>query len=129
MRRHQNKAITIDLSKSFASTNHNLLLAKLVAYGARNDALHLRRFYLTERKQDLNINDSWSEWKFVKYVPSTFRVNLQKKLGLLTSWFRKDFLAFSLSLEFGKLSKFLSEPLLSAFYKIQNLNFGGIVSH
>ena len=43
-----------------------------------------RRFYssmgnpsdtegLTERKQDLNISESCSEWKFVKYLPSTFR--------------------------------------------------------
>ena len=72
--------------------NHNLLLAKLAAHCTTNDALYLLRFYLTERKQDLNINDSWSEWKFVKNVPSTFRVNLQNKLGLLTRWFRKNFL-------------------------------------
>ena len=43
-----------------------------------------RRFYsstgnpsdiegLTERKQDVNINESCSEWKFVKYLPSNFR--------------------------------------------------------
>ena len=43
-----------------------------------------RRFYsstgnpsdtegLTERKQDVNINESCSEWKFVKYFPSNFR--------------------------------------------------------
>jgi len=98
MRKHQNKAITMDLSKSFDSINHNLLLAKLAAYGATDDALHLLRFYLTERKQDVKINDSWSECKFVKNVPSTFRVNLQNKLALLTSWFRKNVLAFSLSL-------------------------------
>ena len=92
MRRHQNKAITIDFSTSFDCINHNLLLAKLAAYEATNDALHLLRFYLTERKQDLDIlNGSWSEWKFVKYVPSTFRVNLQSKLCLLTSRFRKKF--------------------------------------
>ena len=53
---------------------------------------------LTERKQDVKINDSWSKCKFVKNVPSTFRVNLQNKLALLTSWFRKNVLAFSLSL-------------------------------
>ena len=34
-------AITIDLSKAFNSINHNLLLAKLAAYGVTKDALHL----------------------------------------------------------------------------------------
>ena len=78
MRRHQNKVVTIDLSKACDSINHNLLLAKLVAYGATDDALNLLRFYLTERKQDVNINDSWSEWK--KYVPSTLRVTSKTSL-------------------------------------------------
>ena len=85
--------------------NHYQLLAKLAAHCKTNDALHLLRFYLTERKQDLNINDRWPEWKFIKYVPSKFRVNLPNKLGLLTSWFRKNLLAFSPFVEFGNLRR------------------------
>ena len=81
MQSHQNKAITIDLSIAFDSINHDLLFAKLVAYGATDDAQNFLRFYWTERMQYVNINDSWSEWKFVKYVSSTLRVNLQNMLG------------------------------------------------
>ena len=49
-------AITIDLSKAFDSINHNLLLAKLSAYGVTDDALQLVRSYLTDRKQHVKVD-------------------------------------------------------------------------
>ena len=46
--REHSAAITIDLSEAFDSINHNLLLAKLSAYGVTEDALQLLRSYLTD---------------------------------------------------------------------------------
>ena len=131
-------AITIDLSKAFDSINHNLLLAKLSAYGVTEDALQLLRSYLTDRKQHVKIDGNLSDWQIMKcgvpqgsilgpllfniYMndanfsdiscslrfyaddttgyssspcPSTLQINLQNNLGLLVSWFRKNFLAIN----------------------------------
>ena len=59
-------AITIDLSKAFDSINHNLLLAKLSAYGVTEDALQLVRSYLNDRKQHVKIDGNLSDWQIVK---------------------------------------------------------------
>lgn len=59
-------AITIDLFKPFDSINHNLIFAKLSAYGVTDDALQLVRSYLTDRKQQVKINGNLSDWKIVK---------------------------------------------------------------
>ena len=44
-------AVAVDLSKAFDSINHNLLLAKLKAYGVSQSAMSLMSFYLLGRKQ------------------------------------------------------------------------------
>ena len=131
-------AITIDLSKAFDSINHNLLLAKLSAYGVTEDALQLVRSYLTGRKQHVKIDGNLSDWQIVKWgvpqgsilgpllfniyindvnfshiscslrfyaddttryfsspSPSILQTNLQNNLGLLASWFHKNFLAIN----------------------------------
>ena len=59
-------AITIDLSKALDSINHNLLLAKLSAYGVTEDALQLLRSYLTDRKQHVKIDGNLSDWQIMK---------------------------------------------------------------
>ena len=59
-------AITIDLFKAFNSINHNLIFAKLSAYGVTDDALQLVRSYLTDRKQQVKINGNLSDWQIVK---------------------------------------------------------------
>jgi len=52
----------IDLSKAFDCICHNLLLAKLKAYGVQAPALQLIRSYLHDRKQRVICNDSSSNW-------------------------------------------------------------------
>ena len=44
-------AVAVDLSKAFDSINHNLLLAKLKAYGLSQSAMSLMSSYLLGRKQ------------------------------------------------------------------------------
>ena len=53
-------ALFMDLSKAFDTINHDLLLAKLKAYGFSKDALTLMCSYLKDRKQNVVINNSAS---------------------------------------------------------------------
>jgi len=52
----------MDLSKAFDTINHDLLLAKLHAYGVIH-ALKLMMSYLQNRHQRTKINDSYSSWE------------------------------------------------------------------
>ena len=53
----------MDLSKVFDTLNHELLLAKLGAYGFETDALRYMKSYLTNRKQRVRVNKTFSEWE------------------------------------------------------------------
>ena len=48
--------ILMDLSKAFDTLDHNLLIAKLFAYGFEKDALRLVKSYLSDRWQRVKIN-------------------------------------------------------------------------
>ena len=50
----------MDLSKTFDTVNHGLLLQKLKAYGFSDDALTLMCTYLKNQKQRVVINNSAS---------------------------------------------------------------------
>ena len=52
----------MDLSKAFDTINHELLIAKLHAYGFSKDALKLIFSYISERWQRTKINKSFSSW-------------------------------------------------------------------
>ena len=56
-------ALLMDLSKAFDCLNHELLLAKLHAYGFSRSAIALIHSYLSNRRQRVKINGSFSTWK------------------------------------------------------------------
>ena len=60
-------AVLTDLSKAFDCLNHNLLIAKLDAYGFDNISLKFIYEYLKERKQRTKVNNSYSTWKDVLF--------------------------------------------------------------
>ena len=56
-----------DLSKAFDCIPHDLIIAKLEAYGFQTDALNLVYDYLSNRKQRVKINETFSCWKNIEY--------------------------------------------------------------
>ena len=56
-------AILTDLSKAFDCLNHDLLLAKLNAYGFDLSALKFIGSYLKDRKQRTKVGSSYSSWR------------------------------------------------------------------
>ena len=55
-------ALLMDLSKAFDTINHELLIAKLHAYGFSIEALEVLLSYLQERWQRVKINTTFSSW-------------------------------------------------------------------
>ena len=55
-------AILMDLSRTFYTINHDLLIAKLGAYGFDTASLKLIRSYLTNRFQRTKMKTSFSNW-------------------------------------------------------------------
>ena len=52
----------MDLLKAFDSYDHDLLLAKLEAYGLGSNAVSFMRSYLANKRQRCKIYNSFSEW-------------------------------------------------------------------
>ena len=52
----------MDLSKAFDTLDHDLLIAKLYAYGFGKEALRLIKYFLSDRWQRTKINTSYSSW-------------------------------------------------------------------
>ena len=62
-------ALFMDLSKPFDTINHDLLIAKLKAYGFSEEALKLMKSYLKNQKQKVQINKFSSERDVIAGVP------------------------------------------------------------
>ena len=59
--------LTTDLSKAFDCIRHDLLIAKLHAYGVSIKSLRYIYDYLSDRRQRVRVNNSYSEWENIKY--------------------------------------------------------------
>ena len=55
-------AVLMDISKAFDTINHELLIAKLDAYGFSKKSLELILDYLSNRLQHVKINSTFSSW-------------------------------------------------------------------
>ena len=53
-------AVLTDLSKAFDSIDHNLLIAKLDAYGFEKQSIDFLHSYLTKRKQRTKVDSAYS---------------------------------------------------------------------
>ena len=51
-----------DLSKAFDCLRHDLLIAKLSAYGFDHNSIKLLHSYLTDRLQRVRVNSNYSSW-------------------------------------------------------------------
>ena len=60
-------AVFLALSKAFDCLNHDLLTAKLNAYGFDRQSLEHIQSYLRDRKQRVKINGSYSEWRDINH--------------------------------------------------------------
>ena len=66
-------ALLTDLSKVFDCLSHELLLAKLLAYGFSISALRPMYSYLKNRKQRTKVNSAYSFWEEILFgVPQGF---------------------------------------------------------
>ena len=55
--------VLTDLPKAFDCIDHNLLIAKLDAYGFDRQSIDFVHSYLTKRKQRTKVDSAYSSWE------------------------------------------------------------------
>ena len=60
--------ILMDLSKAYDCLRHDLLIAKLEAYGLDNDSLNIHLDYLTFRKQRTKVGSAYNKWSKIRRI-------------------------------------------------------------
>ena len=101
-------AIFMDLSKAFDTMNHDLLIAKLGAYGFQEDALVFMKSYFTNRKQLVCVNSNFRMWeKIISGVPQGLILG-----HLLFNIFLNDLFLF---VENSDLSNYADDNTLYSF--------------
>ena len=66
-KRQMFRALLTDLSKAFDCLSHELIIAKLNAYGFSLSELKLIHNYLSKKQQRTKINQSYSTWKHILF--------------------------------------------------------------
>ena len=64
-------AVLIDLSNAFDCSPHDLIIAKLAAYGIERETLRLIYSYLNVQKQCVKINNAYSDYNEI--IPSVLQ--------------------------------------------------------
>ena len=65
--RKQVGAVLTDLSKAFDCLNHDLLIAKIEAYGFNIEAIAFLRDYLSNRTQRTKVDSAYSSYRDIKF--------------------------------------------------------------
>ena len=100
-------AVLMDLSKAFNCIPHNLLIAKLDAYGFGRDIVEYVYSYLENRKQCVKINNTKSDFKYIlSGVPQGSIVG-----PILFNLFLKDFFTF---IESASIHNFADDNTISS---------------
>ena len=100
-------AVLMNLFKAFDCIPHDLIIAKLAAYGIERETLRLIYSYLKGRKQCVKINNTYSDYnEIISSVPQgSIRGSILFKLSINDSFF---------FIEIASMHNFADDNTLSA---------------